>query len=384
MLTALFLLLGGILLGVSYALVRSNLTSGHGGVGAQPRASHQPGSSSNAGGAAQHARVVAQARRAQDAFVDDQLGRLTTEFLAITGGMAALSAVLGWFVAGRVLRPMSDITATAHQVSGESLDRRIALQGPDDELKQLADTFDSMLGRLESGFQRERAFAANASHELRSSLSVIRTETDVALANESDDPAALRRSLQVIREAQERSERLIAALLALARADRGDLRRARMDLSAVVRELTDQADLDGLRLEQALGPAPVLADPELLRAMCANLIDNAIRHNSGGGWIRIQTEAVDGAGRIVISNSGEAITRDEASSLTEPFHRLREPRTGEGAGLGLSIAASVVRAHGGGLSIEALKPGGLRVTVRLPSASADAPPIYRTGGFDAP
>lgn len=171
----------------------------------------------------------------------------------------------------------------------------------------------------------------------------------------------------VVREAGERSERLIDALLALARADRADHPRIEVDLSELVRQLIDETDLDGLRLELALRPARVLGDRQLLRTMTANLIDNAVRHNSAAGWIEIRTESAGKEARLQISNAGEVITAEEAASLPEPFRRLAAARTGDGLGLGLSIAAAVAQAHGGQLTIEPLERGGLRVSVALPA-----------------
>jgi signal transduction histidine kinase len=397
LLTALFVLLGGALLGVSYALVRSNLTADPHRLGVtaaerlglepRPGPSGEPvhgGPGEALGRGAQgddlprgtqaaaldHERFVAQIEEVQQELADNALRELTLQYLAILAVMALLSAALGWFVSGRVLRPMSEITATARRVSQESLHERIALEGPDDELKQLADTFDSMLGRLEAGFDRQAAFVRNASHELRTPLSVIRTEADVTLADEADDPEALRRSLAVVREAGERSERLLDALLTLARADRGDRPRTKVDMSQLVRELTDETDLKGLRLAEDLRPAQVRGDRELLGVMAANLIDNAIRHNSADGWIEIRTESVDEEARLEISNPGRVISSEEAATLTEPFRRLGAARTGGGLGLGLSIAASVAHAHGGQLAAEPLEGGGLRVSIGLPAARA--------------
>lgn len=395
LLTALFVLLGGALLGVSYVLVRSNLTvdphqlaeTSAERLGLEPRVGPSgepihgdPGEAVRPGtdggdlprdapeAAFDHGRFVAEVEEVQEELADDALRELTLQYLAIVAAMAVLSAALGWFVAGRVLRPMSEITATARRVSQQSLHERIALEGPDDELKQLADTFDSMLGRLEAGFERQAAFVSNASHELRTPLSVIRTEADVTLADEANDPEALRRSLTVVREAGERSERLIHALLTLARADRDDRPRVEVDLSQLVQQLTEEADLDDLRVELALGPAQVLGYRELLRTMVANLIDNAVRHNSAGGWIQIRTESAGEEARLVISNSGPLIATEEAASLTEPFRRLGTARTGDGIGLGLSIAASVAQAHGGQLAIDPLERGGLQVSIGLPGA----------------
>jgi signal transduction histidine kinase len=366
LLTALFVLLGVALLGAGYALVRSNLTADH-------SEAFQRGAD---GVAVPHAReagddqrrFAARMQEAQDRFADEALRDLTVQYLAILGAMVLLSGALGWLVAGRVLRPMSEITATAHRVSKESLHERIALEGPDDELKQLADTFDSMLARLEAGFERERAFVRNASHELRTPLSVIQTEADVTLADEADDAAALRRAVTVMREAGQRSGRLIDALLALARAERDDHPKTDVDLGELVREVIDDTDLDGLRLELALRPARLLGDRQLMRTMAANLIDNAVRHNTADGWIEIRTGTAGEEARLEISNSGAAITAEEAASLTEPFRRLGTARTGDGLGLGLSIAASVAQAHGGQLAIHPLRRGGLQVSIRLPAA----------------
>jgi signal transduction histidine kinase len=395
LLTALFVLLGGTLLGVSYALVRSNLNAdhrekaaaaaervgleptpgpsgdrAHNDRGGAPRPGADGDGSSRSGpeAAADHQRSVAQTERAQRDLADDALRKLTLQYLAVFAALAVLSAGLGWLVSGRVLRPMSEITATARRVSNRSLHERIALEGPDDELKQLADTFDSMLARLEAGFERQAAFVRNASHELRTPLSVIRTEADVTLADEPDDPDALRRALAVVRDAGRRSERLIDALLTLARAGRGDHPRVEVDLSEVARQLVDEADLHGLRLELALRPAWVLGDCELLRTMAANLIDNAVRHNAPDGWIEIRTESVGQEARLEVSNSGTMIAPEETASLTEPFRRLGTPRTGGGLGLGLSITASVAQAHGGRLAIDPLEQGGLRISIRLPAA----------------
>jgi signal transduction histidine kinase len=363
LLTAVFVLLGGVLLGVSYALVRSNLT-------------HDRQHGDTAGPAVQHEGLrpadrrlaLEQRRAAQDELADDALRKLTVQYAAIVAALTVLSGGLGWYVSGRVLRPMSEITATARRVSNESLHERIALDGPDDELKQLADTFDAMLARLEAGFRRQAAFVRNASHELRTPLSVIRTEADVTLADEPDDPEALRRALTVVREASQRSERLIGALLTLARADRGDQPRSEVDLGDVVRQLTEEMNLEGLRVELAVGEARVLGDRELLRTMAANLIDNAVRHNSADAWIEIRTRSSGDETLLEISNAGATITQDEAASLTEPFRRLGAPRTGDGLGLGLSIAASVAQAHGGDLDVSPLERGGLRVSIALPAA----------------
>jgi signal transduction histidine kinase len=309
-------------------------------------------------------------RAIQGELADDDLRELTVKYLAILGAMALLSAALGWYVSGRVLRPVSEISETAHRVSEQSLHERIALDGPDDELKRLADTFDEMLARLEAAFERQDAFVRNASHELRTPLSVIRTETDVALADESEDPEALRQALVRVRAAGGRSERLVDSLLALAQADRADRPRVDLDLAELTGDLTNAEELDGLRVERDLGPAPVHGDRELLRTMVGNLIDNAIRHNTPRGWVRVQTKRAGDVSRLEIANSGSPIPAEEAQALVEPFRQAGSARTGEGIGLGLSIAVAVAEAHDGRLAVAALDGGGLVVEVELPAASA--------------
>ena len=363
LLTALFVLLGGTLLAVSYALVRSNLSHERQHEAAADRLQR---SATELHQAIPSGQVLEQFRAAQDDLRDDVLRDLTLQYLAIMAAMAVLSGALGWFVAGRLLRPVSEITATARRVSKESLHERIALEGPDDELKQLADTFDEMLGRLEAGFDRERAFVRNASHELRTPLSVIRAEADVTLADEANDPAALRQALAVVREAGQRSERLVDALLTLERADRDDQQHIAVELDQLARESIP--DVDDLRLELDLRPVHLIGDRELLRTMVANLIDNAVRHNSADGWIEVRTHSAGEKAVIELANSGPTVTAEEAALLTEPFRRLSPARTGDGLGLGLSIAASVARAHGGHLTIDPLGGGGLRVSVALPAS----------------
>jgi signal transduction histidine kinase len=401
LLTALFVLLGATLLGVSYALVRSNLNvdphrlaetaAARLGVELRPESGSEVGPAdlheaiereSGASGAAranpalqaaveERQAIIEEIRDVQEELADEALRDLTLQYLGILASMALLSGALGWVVAGRVLRPMSEITETARRVSRESLDERIALEAPDDELKQLADTFDAMLDRLEAGFEREAAFVRNASHELRTPLSVIQAEADVTLSDEGHDPEALRRALAVVREAGERSERLIDALLTLERADRGDHRWIEVELSQLVQKLLDETDLHGLRDRISLQSAAVRGDRELLRTMVRNLIDNAARHNIPGGWIDIRTKSAEGKAQLEISNSGPRTSAEEAATLTQPFRRLGTARTGRGLGLGLSIAASVARAHGGQLAISPLEEGGLRVAVALPAVPAN-------------
>jgi signal transduction histidine kinase len=292
--------------------------------------------------------------------------------LGVLGLMALGSLGLGWVVAGRVLRPLQQITATAKRLSEHTLHQRIALEGPDDELKELADTFDRMLGRLDAAFDSQRRFAANASHELRTPLAITRTEVDVALTDPDVSAAELRAMAERVRDATERSERLIEGLLTLARSER-ELRLGEpADLADAAAAALEQAQRrdgpSGLRVTTTLRPAPVQGDPALLGRMVANLVENAVRHNQPDGWLQVATGTSHGRAFVQVANGGRAIPADQVESLFEPFHRLhgRVASPARGAGLGLSIVRSVARAHGGDTTARALDGGGLEVAVRVP------------------
>jgi signal transduction histidine kinase len=354
-----FLAAGVVLIAVSYSLVSMSLEPiEH---REAPGDLHRPAAGIEAGPTESEREVV-------EAYRSEALSDLLTWSLLALAGALVLAVVLGWLLAGRALRPLRQVTETANRVADRSLHERIALEGPDDEVKELADTVDAMLERLDRSFDAQRRFVANASHELRTPLTTNRTLLEVALGD-PDVSADLKRLAPTLLTTNERSERLIDALLALARADQDDHPRVEVDLSELVRHLTDETDLDGLRLELTLRPARVLGDRELLRTMTANLIDNAVRHNTSDGWIEIRTDSAGDEARLELSNSGATIAAEEAAALTEPFRRLGTARTGNGHGLGLSIAASVAHAHGGQLAIEPLERGGLRVSIRLPAAT---------------
>jgi signal transduction histidine kinase len=298
-------------------------------------------------------------------------------FLQTMLGVLALTALgslgLGWVVAGRVLRPLQRITATAQRLSERTLHQRIALQGPDDELKELADTFDQMLARLDAAFDSQRRFAANASHELRTPLAISRTEVDVALADPDTSPTELRAMAERVRDATERSERLIEGLLTLARSEQQLRVWQPTDLADAAAQALQHAQRDGgaagLRVVSGLRPAPVAGDPALLDRMVANLVENAVRHNQPDGWLEVTTGISDGRVFVNVANGGEEIPADQVESLFEPFRRLngRVASSARGAGLGLPIVRSVARAHGGDAHATALAGGGLEVTVRLPA-----------------
>jgi signal transduction histidine kinase len=306
------------------------------------------------------------------AVLSDALATFLRTMLLVLGLMAVLSLGLGWLVAGRVLRPLQRITATAKRLSERTLDERIALQGPDDELKELADTFDRMLSRLDTAFDSQRRFAANASHELRTPLAISRTELELALEDPDASSAELRGMAGRVLDATERSEALIEGLLTLARSEQAPRVWEPADLAGVAAEALEHTQHEdaaaGLRVLSGLRPAPVEGDPALLGRMVANLVENAVRHNQPGGWLEVTTGVSDGRAFVQVANGGPIIPADQAESLFEPFRRLdgRVASTTRGAGLGLSIVRSVARAHGGDAHAGALPGGGLEVTVRLP------------------
>jgi signal transduction histidine kinase len=364
-----FLVTGAILLTLGYLVVRHNLGPGNvrqalAKLGLKP----PPGRPSfrfhlNSS----EFRVAAAVRSELRA---EELHRLLLEYLVALGAMTAVSVAAGWLLAGRALRPLRQITATARRVSGENLGERIALNGPDDELKELADTIDGMLARLDTAFASQRHFVANASHELRTPLAIMRAELEVTLADPDATEADLRRMGAAVGETVDRCERLLESLLMLARSEAAAGAMEAVDLAALaadcITDLHARAHDVGLEVRALLEPAWALGEEALLERMIANLIDNAIRYNERGGFVEVRSAGTGSAARLRVTNSGAAISDEQARRLAEPFERLG--RTQGGFGLGLSIVASVVEAYGGTLAIAARAEGGLDVSVELPSA----------------
>jgi signal transduction histidine kinase len=314
-------------------------------------------------------RVLTIARR-QPADVFHQL--LVTSLLAL-GIMAVVSIGLGWLVAGRVLRPLRTITAAARDISASSLHQRLALDGPDDELRELGTTFDGLLGRLEGSFEAQRQFVANASHELRTPLARQRTVAEVALSDPEATVESLRSSHERVLAAGAQQERLIEALLTLARSARGLAHRETFDLATVTESALanrrSELEEHGLRLEATLDPAPAFGDPHLAERLVANLIDNAVKHNVSEGSVQVATLTAGSHATITVVNTGPAVPPEEVERLRRPFQRLDGDRAADrdGVGLGLSIADAIARAHGGELTLRAQADGGLAVEARLPS-----------------
>ncbi|GAA4532828.1 sensor histidine kinase [Nonomuraea ferruginea] len=293
--------------------------------------------------------------------------RLLVNSLIALAFMTCAAMVLGWLMAGRVLRPLGEMTDTVRRITADRLDRRLAASGPDDELKRLADTFDALLDRLEAAFTAQRRFVANASHELRTPLTLQRAMAEVALADPEADARALRAVLERVVTAGKHQERLIEALLVLARSQQGLDHRRPLDLAAITGQALGRYEDAEVRVDSSLRPAPASGDPALIERLVTNLLDNAVRYNVPDGWIAVETAGRSGRSTLRISNSGPLIPPERAHLLTRPFQRLETGRKagGDGSGLGLSIVAAVVEAHHGTLEVRPLPDGGLDVTVTL-------------------
>lgn len=302
---------------------------------------------------------------------EQALQQLWTRSLLALAIMAVIAFGLSWLVAGRMLRPLHAITNTARRLSESTLHERIALKGPRDELKELADTFDGMLARLDTAFSAQKEFVANASHELRTPLTIIRTELDVALTDPDLSQEELHEMAGAINEAVDRSERLIDGLLVLARTE-SSLTMTDVDLREIAEGQVDQAsaaaDAMGLRLDLDLEPAPVKGERALLERLAGNLVENAIHHNLPQGWFSVKTHVAGDRAVLRVAGSGPVVAPEDLDRLFDRFYRpdkSRSRKTG-GFGLGLSIVKAVAAAHGGDVTLAAIPEGGLDVTVTLP------------------
>jgi len=299
--------------------------------------------------------------------------------LVVRGGLALgilalLALAVGWWVAGRILRPLQAMTLRVQRLSAQTPLGRIRLAGPPDELRSLADTFDALLGRLDAALVSDRRFVANASHELRTPLAIQETILEVALADPDADVHSLRGMGARVRQVNARSRRLIDGLMALARSQQGLARWEPVDLAVVVRDAIGASDPEAAAhavcLQAELHPVPVRGDPVLLERLAGNLVENAVRYNRDGGWVRVRTARDGDHALLAVSNSGTAVAPGDVAGLFEPFRRGGRDRTDahRGAGLGLSIVRAVAEAHGGSAEAQARAEGGLDVRVRLPAA----------------
>jgi signal transduction histidine kinase len=306
--------------------------------------------------------------------VESQPSRNLAGLLATTWGLlvitALASALLGWFAAGRVLRPLRDMTDTARTISAGNLGRRLALTGPNDEFKRLGDTLDELLARLEASFDAQRRFVANASHELRTPLTVERTLLQVALADPDATEASLRAACEELLACGREHERLLESLLTLASSERGLNHREPIDLARMAGRvlLTPRPDMQRQRLEldTTLEPAAMAGDPALIERLMANLIDNAVRYNHPGGRVEVHTAGLNGHAVVSVTNTGPVVRPDQTDMLFEPFQRLGGGRAAPADGhhgLGLSIVRAIAVAHDGEVDAKPQPGGGLEVSV---------------------
>ena len=300
---------------------------------------------------------------------DLTLSHLLQYSLITLAVVIALAAILGWIAAGRALRPVHLITAAARAASEHNLSARVAPSGPRDELRELAETFDEMLGRLQAAFEGQQRFIANASHELRTPLAVVGATVDVVLGDPGSTPGDLREMAADIRLAVNHAEHLIGALLLLARNEHGLTVREKVDLATVAEDVLDVAGLGGRRVHARLEPAPISGDPVLAEHLISNLVDNAVRYNTVAGDIWVVTRTTPGGSELTVANTGAVISPAEVRQIFEPFQRLGNRTSRDGSGLGLAIVASIASIHGGTATARPRDGGGLAVTVTIPTAN---------------
>ena len=293
--------------------------------------------------------------------------------------MTVVSLALGWGVAGRVLRPLRAMTAATRRISADSLYERLSMAGPRDELRDLSDTIDGLLGRLEGSFAAQRRFVANAAHELRTPLATMRASLDVALAKPS--PVSVAAVADRLYGELDHVDRLLDGLLVLARAQHGDLPGiTTLSLDAVTSAslAARSAAITARQLTVSLSGCPdgawITGNTDLVCRMVDNVVDNAIVHNEPGGWIRLSVTTDGPVASLVAENGGEVMPDDAVAQLALPFRRLGADRVGsdKGAGLGLSIVAAIASAHQGSLRLSARPDGGLRVVIGIPVSEPDA------------
>lgn len=366
--TGLFVACGAVLIAITYGLVAG-----------QP-AQSQTGSTA-------HCRQTVEELRARckDAFREGALSgaqeqreatlsHLLQYSLITLSAATLLAALAGWIVAGRVLRPVHRITEAARAASEQDLSARVALGGPRDELRELADTFDVMLARLQAAFESQGRFIANAGHELRTPLTVMRATLDVVLAKPAATAEELHQMGQDVRGAVDHAERLINALLTLSRSERGLTLHEPVDLATVAEDVLDTTDPGDRRVHASLQPAVTAGDPVLLERLVANLVDNGLRYNTTSGDLWLATSAVDGQATLTVANTGPVVPPDAVSALFEPFRRLQDRTANDGFGLGLAIVSSIATAHRGTVTASPRANGGLTVTITVPRLD-----VARTG-----
>ncbi len=312
-------------------------------------------------------------------FDDPALARMDSQFMLALAGTILIAMALGYLAAGRALSPLRKVTDLAQRVTQERMDERIAMVGPEDELRELADTVDGMLDRLNNAFDGQKRFVANASHELRTPLTIIRAEVEVTLADPDATTRDLRHMGEAVLEAADRTEVLLNSLMVLARSQQALPRREPVDLAAAARAAGDlvagEAATRAVAVRLDVEPAPLTGDPALIERLVANLVENAVRHNVMGGSVQVKVRP----GLVEVENTGADIRPEDVRRLAEPFERLHRDTSGPGAGLGLSIVRAVADAHGARLDLQARAGGGLVATVAFtaPRPAAGPPAAAR-------
>jgi len=368
--TGLFAVCGAIVVAVSYTLVAElgapDRPSAGALAGFVARCRSEPAAQLDKGLAAKcNAAFQQQGAQSQR---DITLSHLLQYSLITLAVVIALSAVLGWIISGRALRPVHQITMAARAASDRDLSARVAASGPRDELRELAETFDEMLGRLQAAFEGQQRFIANASHELRTPLAVMRASIDVVLDNPDSTPGDLRGMAAEIRTEVDHAEHLIGALFILARTERGLIARDEVDLATAAEDILDTIAPGDRQVHAALEPAVISGDPMLAERLIANLIDNAVRYNVAAGDVWISTRTVAGRSELSVANTGRLISAADADRIFQPFERLSDRTSQDGFGLGLAIVASIAAIHGGTAAASPREGGGLSVMVTIPSA----------------
>lgn len=361
----LFTLAGAVLLAITYVLFANS-----------PRTTFV--SYATTPGAPRPATPLGPVGPAAQAQADGQRAAALHELLLRSGValaiMVVLSIGLGWLVAGRILRPLRTMTATLRRISARNVHERLAATGPHDELRELSDTVDGVLARLDTALDAHKRFVANAAHELRTPLTVEHALLEEALLDDEGTPPEFRDALTRLLAVRAQQARLLDALLTLAEGEGGLSHPEPIDLAASTRAVLSERSVAvrarGLRMDAEIGATPpVLGDTALLSGLLANLVDNAIDHNRPGGFIEVRTGTDNGSGVVAVTNSGQVVPVEQVDRLFEPFQRLHRGADGH-HGLGLSIVRSIASAHNGSITATARPEGGLAITVRFPLISA--------------
>ncbi len=322
--------------------------------------------------------AVVNAQQIEQLVNTETLDKLRDFSLKALGMMFVASLAIGWVIAGRVLAPIERITSVARDIQATDLSRRIELGGPEDELRRLADTFDAMLARLDAAFATQRQFLADASHELRNPLAIIRTNLDVAMADPDADPEDLRQALVVVRRASDRMGHLVDDLLALARGQAPTVQFEPVDLGAVVADASDdlvlQAEGREIVLDRTIVPGVVVSgEPDALKRAVANLLENAVRYSPPGSRVRLAVGSERGRAWVAVSDEGPGIPPEDQPRVFDRFWRADKARSRAegGTGLGLAIVRQIANAHGGEVQLQSRVGVGSTFTMWLPVAAVE-------------